>query len=236
MVNYIKIIVHHEKGEIIQLVDNEGIHNFSHIDAIKEISVYKKPFINSQEKIRIQQFHPLNSNFWWRSMLLPICFLQNYLLKYEYSYVDDYFAQLELLVVKTPSANGDVTVNIELQKIYEKKLVEKSFYFSIRKDSYLIPKVRPYYYRFSLKDTEECKVKSFHRDLPVTRRYLSRWKTVRLFPAIITYGAFIVFDLYEILQYKRINYSIPLVFLIVIAVGLLFDITIDISKRSGRTR
>lgn len=231
MVNRIRLIVRHEKGEIVQLVDDKGVHKFYFFNESKDISFFEKEIDKSREKIYIQQYHPLNSKFWWRSMLLPICFLQNYLLKYEYNFVDDYFAQSELLIIKE-TKNTDAEINLNMKKISQSKFVEKTFYFNLRKDSYLVSKVRPYYNKFELINVEGCKILNFKSDLPVSRRYLTRWKIVRLFPAVITYGALAAVALYE--AFKPGDVRIPLILLGLVLLGLLFDIARDILTKKSR--
>jgi hypothetical protein len=115
--------------------------------------------------------------------------------------------------------------------------VEKSFYFNLRKDSYLISKVKPYFYKFELVSMEGCKKSSFNCDLPVAKRFLSRWRIARIVPALFSYGVLIVVGLYEAFKYSKtsgIGNSIPLIFLTLVLSGLLIDIIWEILHKKSR--
>ncbi len=50
MVNFVKIVVRHESGELIQIVDDEGVHDFTFFPGTDEMSYYDKRMTKVQEK------------------------------------------------------------------------------------------------------------------------------------------------------------------------------------------
>lgn len=187
MVRQIDFEVVHSKGERIELYYHKQRHRF-HLQPDKTSSKFCLIVDGNIDEICIRQYHPLNTIYWWKYILLPIAFLQGFLLRYERKYVDDYFAQIRFKVIN----NNCGCVKLELVKAYTGEMVNKNFYANLRKDGYLTGKEQFYNYSFKILNCQNCSTLQVVKNMKVDRMFTVKWRIVRIVPAVFSYGLLVV--------------------------------------------
>ena len=191
------IRVKHPPREGVELLADYPLLSQTHEDAL---STYVLKTDKADTTVCIRQRHALNSWHWWLPMLCPIAFLQGAFMRYEHQYLDDYFAQIRLRV---HSGADDGVIEVELGKQFTGQKADRGFYINFRKDQYLIPKTDVYHFGFRVIGCDGCNISDQRTDMPVPKAFEWKWRAVRGFAALVTYGALIVFlQLYALWDYR----------------------------------
>ena len=235
MVKHCKIDILHAKGDQCQIFDCEGkLTAVSLSEKTSEKTCFDIMSEQDTLDVYLEQRHPLKQKLWWYPLLIPICFVQNYLLKYEWLAVDDYFARLKVKIILQAETSY---LTIKLDRISSDYLIEKTFYFNFRKDSHLVPRIRPYFCKFHLVKADNCIIEQYNLALPIDSIFLKRWRIVRIVPAVFTYGILIgTFIFYFVKEITFKNYIPAFVLLLFASVigGVLVEIIKGIKEKRFR--
>lgn len=171
-------------------------------------------------RILITQYHSLFTWHWWLYLLLPITFLQGFLLKYEREYIDDYFCTF---FVKIKKITDLAEISISLNKIVNHKKADKNFYFTFRKDGIQNQEYYSTYY-FKVYSQKGCVFTEYKYNKD---HFAFRWRTVRIFPVLFTYISIISVFLYETVNHNTLEFIASFVIISFFCIYIMFS---DIKK------
>ena len=178
--NKINIFVSHGKREKVQIVCGNAVKKMKKIGPYQSFLSLETP--DNEIVISLQQYHRINSKFWWLILLCPVLFLQRFLLRYEREYIDDYFAGIKLDL----RVNQNSSVYAKLNKVYSDSVSSKNFYPSFCRIQTQAPICR---FEFNIDDIQNAELISAESQNNIFKNFIRKWRFVRLFPAVFTYTA-----------------------------------------------